>query len=251
MPGFLKELRDLGATVYTSKVVLADVLVLHPGALQGGLDAHFEGTFPLGLAHLLATSDVRAYSDSSLQVLHDMKRLRRRLQGEEWQRPSLAFPGGMLVLLDAAALCFMPTAALSEVLSHMQRLQAASPDAHWLWGVAAAPADLAALQAAAEHGHTPAADNWQLWQRSSTARQLTPAELSSSAGHDGMPPAVVHASKAARVHAACCRLVYLCSSHEDTLRQAEGRVSILSGTPDDLLEFLSKSASSHLPQQAA
>lgn len=37
----------------------------------------------------------------------------------------------------------------------------------------------------------------------------------------------------------------------DTLRQAEGRVSILSGTPDDLLEFLSKSASSHLPQQAA
>lgn len=182
----------------------------------------------------------------------------------------------MLVLLDAAALCFMPTAALSEVraerawaaaaqavghadrvslhtaavptdpsqqtaacepaasslppthvhthfspaclhvqvLSHMQRLQAASPDAHWLWGVAAAPADLAALQAAAEHGHTPAADNWQLWQRSSTARQLTPAELSSSAGHDGMPPAVVHASKAARVHAACCRLVYLCSSHE-------------------------------------
>ncbi|KAL4420715.1 hypothetical protein ABPG75_010371 [Micractinium tetrahymenae] len=238
MPDFLRELRGLGAVVYTSKVVLADVLVLHPGALQGGLEAHFAGTFPLGLAHLLATSPVRAYSDSSLQVLHDMRRLKRRLQGAEWQRPTLVFPGGLLVVLDAAALCSMPTAVLSEVLSHVQRLQAASPDPQWTWGAAAPPADIAALQAAAGQGHAPAAHNWELWRSSSVARQLTPGELSSSAGHDGVYPAVVHASKAARVHVPSCRLVYLCSSHEDTLRQAEGRVSILSGTPDDLLEFL-------------
>lgn len=43
------------------------------------------------------------------------RRLRRRLQGEEWQLPTLVFPGGLLVLLDAAALCSMPTAELSEV----------------------------------------------------------------------------------------------------------------------------------------
>lgn len=81
-----------------------------------------------------------------------------------------------------------------------------------MWGAAAAPGDLATLQAAAEHGHAPAADNWQLWQSSSTARELAPGELSSSAGQGSVPPVVDHASKAARVHAFCCRLVFLCSS---------------------------------------
>lgn len=55
-------------------MVLADVLVLHPAALQGGLDYHYAGTFPLGLAHLLATLPVRAYIDGSLQVPIDMVR---------------------------------------------------------------------------------------------------------------------------------------------------------------------------------
>ena len=68
----LDQLRALGAYTYTNQVVVADVLCLHPSCLADGLERCLN--FPLGLAHLLATTDVRVFLDSSFLVLHEMIR---------------------------------------------------------------------------------------------------------------------------------------------------------------------------------
>lgn len=54
----------------TLQVVLVDVLCIHPQVAFDGLERCME--LSLGLAHLLATTSVRVYEDSSLQVLHEM-----------------------------------------------------------------------------------------------------------------------------------------------------------------------------------
>ena len=68
----LDQLRALGAYTYTNQVVVADVLCLHPSCLADGLERCLN--FPLGLAHLLATTEVRVFLDSSFLVLHEMIR---------------------------------------------------------------------------------------------------------------------------------------------------------------------------------
>ena len=55
-----------------SQANLAHVLVVHPLLLQRGLDD--SSCFPLGLSHMLATSGVHAYADSSLTVLYHLVR---------------------------------------------------------------------------------------------------------------------------------------------------------------------------------
>ena len=52
------------------QVVVADVLCLHPGLVKVGLERCKD--FPLGLAHLLGTSAVHVYIDSSFAVLREM-----------------------------------------------------------------------------------------------------------------------------------------------------------------------------------
>lgn len=66
----LEQLRRLGASTFTNQVVVADVLCLHPSCLAEGLERC--ENFPLGLAHLLATTAVRVFLDSSFSVLHEM-----------------------------------------------------------------------------------------------------------------------------------------------------------------------------------
>lgn len=66
----LEQLRRLGASTFTNQVVVADVLCLHPSCLADGLERCIN--FPLGLAHLLATTAVRVFLGSSFSVLHEM-----------------------------------------------------------------------------------------------------------------------------------------------------------------------------------
>ncbi len=63
-----------------------------------------------------------------------------------------------------------------QILAALETLAAGSPDPTWLWHAVAAPADLAALQAAADKGQSPAADNWKRWQASRAARELSANE---------------------------------------------------------------------------
>ena len=67
-----------------------------------------------------------------------------------------------------------------QVLSELQRLASAVSEPGYPWHAAAAPADLAALQAAAAEGLAPAANNWQLWGQSRLARSLVREEVSAS-----------------------------------------------------------------------
>ncbi|KAL4857588.1 PHD and RING finger domain-containing protein 1 [Chlorella vulgaris] len=239
----LEQLRSLGASVFTNQVVVADVLCLHTPVLDSFND--ISKAFPLGLAHLLASMPVHAYSSTA--CLHEMLRLRRRLQGAEWRAPNLqpVFPAGLLVVLDASALLCIQSADLTAVLSEVRRLKAEADEADaasCLWHVVAAPSDLVALQAAARAGNAAASDCWQVWQawqseaqHEGIARPLAGQEMSGSNNPGDPAPAVKHALKCAiLVHRLRCRLTYLCK----TLAQAEVRDTILSGDVADLLEFL-------------
>lgn len=73
-----------------------------------------------------------------------------------------------------------PPSRCVQVLSEMQRLASAASEPGYPWHAAAAPADLAALQAAAAAGVAPAVDNWQLWEQSRLARSLVRQEVSAS-----------------------------------------------------------------------
>ena len=70
--------------------------------------------------------------------------------------------------------------ATVQVLSELQRPASAATEPGCPWHATAAPADLAALQAAAAAGLAPAADNWQLWGQSRLARSLVREEVSAS-----------------------------------------------------------------------
>lgn len=98
-----------------------------------------------------------------------------------------AWHGNLIARLPQQPGCLRATALLLllvQILSSMEALAdpACTPDPNWAWHVAAAPTDLAALQAAAARGQAPAADNWRRWQASSVARALADGEMVLPAG---------------------------------------------------------------------
>lgn len=185
----------------------------------------------------------------------------------------------------------LPPMGLLQILARVGELAGACRVPNCRWEVVASPADLAALQQAAQRSEQPAADNWQrwqAWQASGRTRQLTALEVGGAAaapgaGNPGEPPlapALRHALQAAKAHTTSCRLVYLCSNDPgghassaawlfaaacegrclcgtaaqaaahtsapcwrptplcaaaEVLRQADARLSILSGSVQDLL----------------
>lgn len=144
-------------------------------------------------------------------------RHKRRLHGAEWREAAWkpVFPDGLCVVLDAPALVAMQPAALASLLSHVRQLAAAAEAPHCVFAVAAPPADLAGLQAAATAGHAHAAENWRLWQAASgLARELGDREMEARPHPEGPPAVVQHALVMARNAAPWCRLVYLCSGSQ-------------------------------------
>ncbi|PRW21144.1 PHD and RING finger domain-containing 1 isoform X3 [Chlorella sorokiniana] len=237
----LRQLRSLGAATYIS-VQLVNLLVVHPSLVKNNSleAADVARDVPLGLAHLLATTDVHAYLDGRAAILNCLVGRQRLLQGGQWYAPEFSpiFPGGITAVLDYPMLATMPPDQLGQILAAMEALAAGSPDPTWIWNVAAAPADLAALQAAADRGQAPAADNWQRWQASGTARTLSAHETQLPQGAPPVSPVVQYAANVARQHMYDCRVVFLCSNDPDTQAQAEERHTILCGGVPELLHLL-------------
>jgi hypothetical protein len=103
------------------------------------------------------------------------------------QRLGVIWPAGLLVVLDASALCGAEADQLRGVLREVARLRQQEPVPNCVWGVAAAADDVEALRRAADAGQQPAAESLAAWEGDpdGVARRLRPEELSPAAGSAG------------------------------------------------------------------